>query len=273
MAGPNRRNRGTSEKPKDIKKALSRIVKELRKYYFLIILAIVLSTIASIIAIFTPNMISSITNKITVGLKIDEEKAKEIVTIIYQNQQKEVVTPITIDDVLISTEDQYNILALMNSVEDENSFVTNFSKIPTSIQNLIVQKIDLTGIKKIAIVLIVLYLISALFNYIESIAMTDVSNKFGYDLRKNISLKIPRKKWTDEKNANPIPINWKFTSKDAHTHPHLTNLPEVRTSSFQKYILFNDCDTSNTTIVVQNSIYIPNYNEVKESENIIDLCR
>ena len=49
MAGPNRRNRGTSEKPKDIKKALSRIVKELRKYYFLIILAIVLSTIASII--------------------------------------------------------------------------------------------------------------------------------------------------------------------------------------------------------------------------------
>ena len=192
MAGPNRRNRGTSEKPKDIKKALSRIVKELRKYYFLIILAIVLSTIASIIAIFTPNMISSITNKITVGLKIDEEKAKEIVTIIYQNQQNEVVTPITIDDVLISTEDQYNILALMNSVEDENSFVTNFSKIPTSIQNLIVQKIDLTGIKKIAIVLIVLYLISALFNYIESIAMTDVSNKFGYDLRKNISLKINR---------------------------------------------------------------------------------
>lgn len=86
---------------------------------------------------------------------------------------------------------------------------------------------------------------------------------------------LPEKiqKWTDEKNSNPIPINWKFTSKDAHTHPHLTNLPEVKTSSFQKYILFNDCDTSNTTTVVQNSIYIPNYNEEKESENIIDLCR
>ncbi len=192
MAGPNRRSRGTSEKPKDIKKALARIVKELHNFYFLIILAVVLSTIASIISIFTPNMMSTVTDKISAGLSINEENARIITTEIFKNSQKDVKTPIEIDGVIISVEDQSKIVGLLQSMDDEESLVKEFSSLPKNVQNLITNKIDLEGIKNIAIILAILFIISALFNYIESIATTDVSNKFGYDLRKNISLKINR---------------------------------------------------------------------------------
>ena len=50
--------------------------------------------------------------------------------------------------------------------------------------------IDFGKIATILLSLLVLYLISALFNYIESISMTDVSNKFAKKLRNDISLKI-----------------------------------------------------------------------------------
>ena len=192
MAGPSRRSKGTSEKPKNIKKALSRIAKELRKYYFLIALAVILSTIASIISIFTPNMMSSVTDKIAVGLSINEENVKIIGTQILKNSQSGTLTPIEFDGVIISTQDQTKIMSLMTLIEDKEALVKEFSSLPKDVQNLITNKIDLNGIKNIAFILIVLFLISALFNYIESIAMTDVSNKFGYDLRKNISTKINR---------------------------------------------------------------------------------
>lgn len=192
MAGPSRRSKGTSEKPKDIKKALVRITKELHKYYFLIIIAVVLSTIASIISIFTPNMMSSITDKISYGLSINEENVKLISTEIIKNSQRDVRTPIEIDGVTISVEDQDSIINLLKYTDDKELLLKNFSALPSDIQGLITNKIDLEGIKHIAIILVVLFLISALFNYIESIAMTDVSNKFGYDLRKNISTKINR---------------------------------------------------------------------------------
>ena len=192
MAGPNRRSRGTSEKPKDIKKALTRIIKELHNFYFLIILAVVLSTIASIISIFTPNMMSTVTDKISAGLSINKENAKIITTEIFKNSQKDVITPIEIDGVIVSVEDQNKIMGLLQSMGDEETLVKEFSSLPNNVQNLLTNKIDLEGIKNIAIILSILFIISALFNYIESIAMTDVSNKFGYDLRKNISLKINR---------------------------------------------------------------------------------
>ncbi len=192
MAGPSRRSKGTSEKPKDIKKALKRITKELHKYYLLIIIAVTLSTIASIIAIFTPNMLSNITDKITVGLSINTDNIKTITEEIKKNQENGVLVPFEIDGVLISVRDQENILSMLQNYEDKEALTKTYGQLPDDVQKLFASKIDLKGVRNIAIVLLSLYLISALFNYIESITMTDVSNKFGYDLRKNISTKINR---------------------------------------------------------------------------------
>ncbi len=49
---------------------------------------------------------------------------------------------------------------------------------------------DMDGVKKIAITLACLYIASALFTLIQSIAMTDVANKFAKSLRSRISHKI-----------------------------------------------------------------------------------
>ena len=49
---------------------------------------------------------------------------------------------------------------------------------------------DMNSIQKIAILLAVIYLCSAIFNYIQSICMTDVANKFAKKLRTRISTKI-----------------------------------------------------------------------------------
>ena len=49
---------------------------------------------------------------------------------------------------------------------------------------------DMNSIQKIAILLAAIYLCSAIFNYIQSICMTDVANKFAKKLRTRISTKI-----------------------------------------------------------------------------------
>ena len=51
-------------------------------------------------------------------------------------------------------------------------------------------EMDMDGIKRIAIFLVGLYVTSALFNFVQSICMTDVSNKFAKQLRSRISKKI-----------------------------------------------------------------------------------
>jgi ATP-binding cassette subfamily B protein len=52
--------------------------------------------------------------------------------------------------------------------------------------------IDFTGIGRIIIILIGLYLVSALFNYIQGFIMTKISNNVTYNLRKEINAKIER---------------------------------------------------------------------------------
>ena len=52
------------------------------------------------------------------------------------------------------------------------------------------QSMDMDAIKNITVLLIGMYLCSALFNYIQSITMTIISNKFAKELRNRISVKI-----------------------------------------------------------------------------------
>ena len=108
------------------------------------------------------------------------------------------VLNILIDDIevngtKISKEDE---IAFLNSVIDiDSSVVTDdtlkvMDNLPVSIYDLVKPTMDLTAAKKIIITLVCLYLLSALFNYIQSYSMTTVSNGFAKNLRTNISTKI-----------------------------------------------------------------------------------
>ena len=103
------------------------------------------------------------------------------------------VDDITVNGITISSEDE---IAFLKSVIDiDASMVTDdtlkvMDNLPTSIYNLIKPNMDLAAAKKIIITLMCLYLLSAIFGYIQSYSMTTVSNGFAKNLRAKISIKI-----------------------------------------------------------------------------------
>ena len=116
---------------------------------------------------------------------------------------------IEIDGTKIFIEDQYTFLKAMNELGagitsenqesaegadnsniDANKLYSKIDEMPESIKSVIEPKMDMEAIQKIALFLVAIYLCSALFNYIESISMTDVANKFAKSLRTRISEKI-----------------------------------------------------------------------------------
>ncbi len=114
---------GTGEKAKNFKSAIKRLLKELKRYRILIIIALILAILSSMLSIFAPNKLSDLTDEIQKGL---------------------------------------------------------------------IGSMNLDAIKSIALFLTGLYLCSALFNFIQSICMTNVANRFANHLRRSISEKINR---------------------------------------------------------------------------------
>lgn len=100
---------------------------------------------------------------------------------------------ITIAGVKISIQDQADYLSIMSTLKKDattQEFYQKLDNLPSSIQKIIAPQMNMTKIKNIALFLTTIYLLSALFNYIESISMTNVSNKFAKKLRSSISVKI-----------------------------------------------------------------------------------
>ncbi len=100
---------------------------------------------------------------------------------------------IKIDGTNINVEDQVKFINIMSKVDDYenvNKLYKEIDKMPDSIKDIVKPYMNMDKIKKISLFLLILYLCSALFNYIESISMTDVSNKFARKLRSKISKKI-----------------------------------------------------------------------------------
>ena len=189
--------RGKIEKPKDLKSSIKRLTKELKDFKFLIGLSIVLAILGSILTIITPNKLSDMVDEISLGI---EPIAKNI----QKGMKNRKLDPITIDGVEISVEDQMEFAKIMQKSQGKNMDMKNLSKedqlkelkklesFPKSIKKVIEPKMDLEKIKNIAIVVALLYFISSLFTFIQSISMTEVANRFAKKLRNSISEKINR---------------------------------------------------------------------------------
>ena len=98
-----------------------------------------------------------------------------------------------IDGILITVQDQIQFLEIVSTldeVSDKTALYAKIDEMPMAIKQAIEPFMNMSTIKNITLFLVILYMCSALFNYIESIAMTDVSNKFARKLRHRISVKI-----------------------------------------------------------------------------------
>ena len=132
---------------------------------------------------------------ITTKDKIDIIKMGEDVKNINlsKNLQEIFFSEITIDGVKISAEDQYKYVKTLGSLDknaDQSEIYKTLDTLPKSITKAIEPVMNMDKIKGITILLVCMYLTSALFTYIQSICMTNVANKFANNLRSRISVKI-----------------------------------------------------------------------------------
>lgn len=143
-------NANPDTKAKDFGKAITRLLKELKPYKFLIIISIILATTSSILAIFTPNILSNLTDRISEGLIPN----KENITIIkdsIESDLNEKVMKTTIPAILNLNLDGQTITSILTNndisttdkelfnkfLNDKDNFLTNLSTLPDSILNII----------------------------------------------------------------------------------------------------------------------------------------
>ena len=101
----------------------------------------------------------------------------------------------TINKKKITTDDKVIFLKEMNGITKKSSakdIYAKLDKLPNSISSLIKPSINMNAVKKIVIFLLTIYLVSALFNFLEGFIMASVANDFARNLRSKISVKINR---------------------------------------------------------------------------------
>ncbi len=110
--------------------------------------------------------------------------------------EKEVFFPeIKVEGKKISSEDQVKYLKLISTMSKKSDAKDLYKKVdqmPKSIQALIKPHMNFKAIKKIAGILALLYISSALLSYLQSLIMTYISNGFAKGLRTGVSEKINR---------------------------------------------------------------------------------
>ena len=213
------------EKAKDFKGAILRLVKELKPQKVLIITSLILAVFGAVLSILAPDKLSALTDEISSGLVANKDNLELLSNKISENLSEDRIknlamqgkispeelqkmqsnkefspamidllfTDIEIDGVWISKDDQLKFVNIMGTMETDSSVQEVYKKIdemPESIQKIAKPFMNKEKIKKIVITLFLMYLVSAIFVFIQSVAMTDVANKFAKSLRSRISNKI-----------------------------------------------------------------------------------
>lgn len=199
--------RGVTEKAKDFKASMKRLFSELRSFKILIIFSLILAIGGAVLSIMAPDRLKDLTNEIQSGISVKTDNFKIIMGNL-EMLQKGVLSDYEVDGTTISIEDQSKIAKVVAEKLDGNDVESFFNKIkdgdesarnklfemieefPESAKSVIKPKMDMDAIKEIALILVIMYVVSAIFTFIQSISMTDVANKFAKKLRSRISIKI-----------------------------------------------------------------------------------
>ena len=232
------------EKAKDFKGSMIRLIKNLNKWKYLMLLALIVAFISAILALIAPKKLSQFADVINEGLVPNTKKLTQITNAINSNLNTEETLQrlkeleltqeeqLIVDNVLNSTEENKllmlpeNILVKVltdiqidNQVitsEDQAKFLTlrnnNLEQLPNNIYSLIEPKINMDKIKELTIFMAALYITSALFNYIQAFSLSTVSNRFANSLRKNVTIKI-----------NKLPLKYFDTHETGYVLSRVTN--------------------------------------------------
>lgn len=192
---------GKIEKSKDFKGTLIKIFNNLGKWKYVLIFALGMATLSAILALVAPNKLSNLTDEITLGITPN----------ITENIIKDIMTS---DDVAM--EDKMALQSLIADLEDSgkelDDILLELDNLPDSIYSIIKPKMNMVKIKNMALVLAIIYILSSIFSYIESILTTIIANKYAYKLRRDISKKI-----------NKLPLRYFDTHETGDVLSRVTN--------------------------------------------------
>ena len=211
------------EKSKDFKGSAIKLFKSLNKWKYFLLISIILAAMSSILALVAPNKLSDLTDTITLGLvpRIDEKVILEIQS-----------------DPNISDSDKYEFINLLNTgdLKDTSVILEKIDKLPESIYNKLKPEMNMIKIKRISLLLLILYLLSSLFSYVESLIMTIVTNNYAKSLRKKISVKI-----------NKLPLKYFDTHENGDILSRVTNDVDTVSQSMNQSI---------TTLVISITLFL-----------------
>ena len=167
------------EKSKDFKGSIIKIFNSLKSWHIAIYIAITLAMASAIISLITPNKLSDLTNNITDGLK--------------PNINENTITSIITDSSIYPTDANkfYEFLEKSKTLPKEE-VLKEIDNLPPSVYEKIKPTLNMDKIKKISLLLVILYIVSFLFNYIEGLIMNLVSSNYAKGLRNRIINKLER---------------------------------------------------------------------------------
>ena len=183
----------TTEKPKNLKLALMKLMSYCKKELAVIILALVLAVTGAVLTIAGPNQISKITDYIydglTGGVTTDEIAAdiqQQIAsgTINIMDYLPEGVDPQTVDlsKLELTDTDDPMTAAILENIRLSDDFAAAHAD----------GGIDLSGITSVCILLLSIYLISALCTFLQNFIMATETQKISRRMRSDIDRKINR---------------------------------------------------------------------------------
>ena len=165
-------------KAKDFGKSIKRMLSEMKGFYVAIVFAIFLSVGGSILSVVAPDILAQITDEISAGIMIDNEKMANIFSEVMKDPMNESV----IDGQTITVEDKMELAKLSNeyvnkayeSNGDNRAAIATqlyaaIDKMPESVQNLIRPQMNYEAISVLAFTMICLYLASAFLEFLEFI--------------------------------------------------------------------------------------------------------
>ena len=181
-----------AEKPKNFKATIKRLVNYLKPYYVQLVIIFMLAIASTVFTILGPKILAGATDKLTegvIGIKVYQQ--------IQDNLPPGVVLP-------EGTKGSTLIDKLDPSIKD---------KIPKTYLNYINDldvsqepTIDFSGIGQILLSVLALYVLSAIFYYIQGYIMVGITQKTIFKLREDVSQKIDRlpMKYFDENTHGEI---------------------------------------------------------------------
>lgn len=144
----------------------------------------------------------------------DENKSKLFLSM-PESILKVLFEDIVVDGVSISVQDQIDMINLLSDMGDETgteNALKIMDELPKSVYSVIEPEMNVKRIKNIAIFMGILYIVSSLFSYIQSLSMTHVSNNFARKLRTSVSSKI-----------NTLPLKYFDTHETGDVLSRITN--------------------------------------------------